>query len=240
LALQDPPNSEDGLTDGSRESFGSSPSVVLRKNYQTVLADSPDCSADVLKEESDVLLHPSVRGRHPSLEQRDRFVGLWYILSRQPPLRSRLDTSMHPLNPQFDLLKLRRQLEEILVMVKSNHNGADYVRSASEDTVVSTHENNSSIAKPDAAPANECLESRTACETVMLKCNQPDERDDLYDDALVVITEFGQASPAVLQMWLSIDYGRAITILNRFQADGLVSSKGRIRHKAYSLRRSKA
>jgi len=54
----------------------------------------------------------------------------------------------------------------------------------------------------------------------------------------VVLTEFGQASPAVLQMWLSIDYSRALTILNRFQVDGLISSKGKVRHKAYSLRRS--
>jgi len=147
---------------------------------------------------------------------------------------------MHPLNPQFDLLKLRRQLEEILVMVKSDHNGADFVRNADEDTVVSARKNNTSVAKPDAALANECLESLTACETGLLESYQPDERDDLYDDALVVLTEFGQASPAILQMWLSIDYGRAITILNRFQADGLVSSKGRVRHKAYSLRRSEA
>jgi S-DNA-T family DNA segregation ATPase FtsK/SpoIIIE len=73
---------------------------------------------------------------------------------------------------------------------------------------------------------------------VLSEVGQRDERDDLYDDALVVLTEFGQASPAVLQMWLSIDYSRALTILNRFQADGLISSKGKVRHKAYSQRRS--
>ena len=50
----------------------------------------------------------------------------------------------------------------------------------------------------------------------------------------MVLTEFGQASPAILQMWLSIDYSRAMTILNRFQAEGLISSKGKVRHKAFS------
>jgi DNA segregation ATPase FtsK/SpoIIIE-like protein len=66
------------------------------------------------------------------------------------------------------------------------------------------------------------------------------DREPLYADALVVITEFGHASAAILQMWLSIDYGRAIKILDQFQADGLISSKGRVRHKAFVLRHSLA
>ena len=64
------------------------------------------------------------------------------------------------------------------------------------------------------------------------------DRELLYDDALVVITEFGHASAAILQMWLSIDYRRATKILNQFQADGLISAKGRVRHKAFVLRHS--
>jgi DNA segregation ATPase FtsK/SpoIIIE-like protein len=76
------------------------------------------------------------------------------------------------------------------------------------------------------------------CEPLFLASGQPAKRDDLYDDALVVVTEFGHASPAMLQMWLSIDYTRAITILNHFQAEGVISSKGKVRHKAFSLRRS--
>lgn len=151
---------------------------------------------------------------------------------------------MHPLKPEFDLSKLRRQLEEILAMVKADHNGAAFNRSADE---LSVHDDDAIAPEPEVALAYERLilaahelprEPETACEPGLSESGPRDQRDDLYDDALVVVTEFGQASPAILQMWLSIDYSRAITILNRFQADGLVSSKGRVRHKAYSLRRS--
>ncbi len=146
---------------------------------------------------------------------------------------------MNPLKPEFDLLRVRRQLEEILAMVKADHNGAAYNRSADEEIVLSVqHENNATAAEPDTTLADDHQEPETACEPAPNETDRPDERDDLYDEALVVVTEFGQASPAVLQMWLSIDYGRATTILNRFQADGLISSKGKVRHKAFSLRRS--
>jgi DNA segregation ATPase FtsK/SpoIIIE-like protein len=165
---------------------------------------------------------------------------VWYILSRQPPLREAApEASMHPLKPEFDLPKLRRQLEEILAMVKADHNGSAFNRSVDEEAVLSVqHENDVTAAEPDIALADHHPEPETACEPVLSEIVQRDERDDLYDDALVVLTEFGHASPAVLQMWLSIDYSRAITILSRFQADGLISSKGKVRHKAFSLRRS--
>jgi DNA segregation ATPase FtsK/SpoIIIE-like protein len=149
------------------------------------------------------------------------------------------EASMHPLKPEFDLPKLRRQLEEILAMVKAAPNGAASLQGADE-TVRPGRQYDVSDAEQDVALSDECPESATVCEPALLDQDQPDERGDLYDDALVVVTEFGQASPAVLQMWLSIDYASAITILNRFQADGLVSPKGRVRHKAYSLRRSEA
>ena len=148
---------------------------------------------------------------------------------------------MHPPEPEFDLLELRRQLEEILAMVKADHNSAAFNRSVDEETVLPVHENNATAAEPDIALADNLPEPDTVFAPVLSKVGQRDERDDLddlYDDALVVLTEFGQASPAVLQMWLSIDYSRALTILNRFQVDGLISSKGKVRHKAYSLRRS--
>ena len=144
---------------------------------------------------------------------------------------------MDPLKSEFDLPKLRRQLEEILAMVKADHNGAAFVQSTDEETGPSVHEN-ASIAEPSVALADESPESETDCDPPLLEGGQPDKRDELYDEALVVVTEFGQASPAVLQMWLSIDYGRAITILNRFQAEGLISAKGKVRHKAFSQRRS--
>ena len=145
---------------------------------------------------------------------------------------------MHPTEPEFDLLELRRQLEEILAMVKEDQNGAAFNRSVDEETVVPVHENDAAASEPDTALADHLFEPRMVFAPALSEVGQRDERDDLYDDALVVLTEFGQASPAVLQMWLSIDYSRALTILNRFQADGLISSKGKVRHKAYSLRRS--
>ena len=145
---------------------------------------------------------------------------------------------MHPPKLEFALPKLRRQLEEILAMVKADHNGAAFNRSVDEEAVLSVeHENAATIAEPHIALADDRPEPRTP-EPLPTEFGQRDERDDLYDDALVVLTEFGQASAAMLQMWLSIDHSRAITILNRFQADGLISSKGKVRHKAFSLRRS--
>jgi DNA segregation ATPase FtsK/SpoIIIE-like protein len=145
---------------------------------------------------------------------------------------------MHPHKPEFDLTKLRRQLEEILAMVKADHNSAAFNRSADVETVSSVHENDAAAAKPDIALADHHSEPERVFAPVLGEAGQRDEQDDLYDDALVVLTEFGQASPAVLQMWLSIDYSRALTIVSRFQADGLISSKGKVQHKAYSLRRS--
>ena len=145
------------------------------------------------------------------------------------------EISMHPIRSEFDWPKLRRQLEEILAIVKRDHSGAAFAQSENEQTELSVRENDMT-----AAQNGECHESETACVTVSLNEYQPVEPVDLYNDALVVVTEFGQASPAMLQMWLSIDYSTAITILNRFEDEGLVSSKGRVRHKAYSLRRSEA
>lgn len=145
---------------------------------------------------------------------------------------------MHPPNPEFTLPKLRRQLEEILAMVTADHTGATFVHSADKQPMVSVLEYDASVAEPEIAVAEACPESDTICEPAALEDGHPDKRDDLYDDALVVLTEFGQASQAVLQMWLSIDYSRATAILNRFQAEGLISSKGKVSHKAFSLRRT--
>jgi DNA segregation ATPase FtsK/SpoIIIE-like protein len=147
---------------------------------------------------------------------------------------------MHPPEPEFNLPELRRQLEEILAMVKADHNSAAFNRSVDDETVLPVYENDAAAEEPDLAFADHHSEPKRTCEPVLSEVGQRDERDDLYDDALVVLTEFGQASPAVLQMWLSIDYSRATKLLSEFQADGLVSSKGRVRHKAYSLRRSEA
>lgn len=139
---------------------------------------------------------------------------------------------MHPIKPEFDLLKLVRGLEEILAMVNADHTGT-IGQCVKEVAVMPVNHKEDAIA---AEPGS--LLERDKAYGPMPEEVQPNERDGLYDDALVVITEFGQASPVMLQMWLSIDYRRATNLLNQFQADGLVSSKGRVRHKAYSLRRS--
>ena len=67
------------------------------------------------------------------------------------------------------------------------------------------------------------------------------ERDDLYDEALKVVTEFGHASGSVLQLWLSIGEARAARILSEMERDGLITParKGReykVLATAYSLR----
>jgi len=135
---------------------------------------------------------------------------------------------MHPRTKEFDLSKLVRGLEEILAIVNTDRNGS-FGQGVKE---VADSEDDATAAHPGSF-----AEGDTDCERLPEEF-QPNQRDGLYDDALVVITEFGQASPVMLQMWLSIDYLRATSILNQFQADGLVSPKGRVRHKAYSLRRS--
>lgn len=142
---------------------------------------------------------------------------------------------MHPRKPEFDLSKLRHQLEEILAIVNSSR--ADLARSSDEGHVLSA-QHSASFAETGFESVDVQGRPQVYGKPASVEEAQPDKRDDLYDDALVVVTEFGQASPAILQMWLSIDYRRAITILNRFQAEGLISTKGRVRHKAFSLLRS--
>jgi DNA segregation ATPase FtsK/SpoIIIE-like protein len=111
---------------------------------------------------------------------------------------------------------LRRELEEILAVVTN------------DVCVEVPQEPGSTPVQPHDELPNEL--SRAA--------NESNARDALFEDALVVITEFGQVSPAILQMWLSINYARATELLNEFQTQGLVSPKGKVRHKAYELRKS--
>lgn len=125
-------------------------------------------------------------------------------------------------NLQLHLSEVRRQLQEILLMIEATPSVPEPLNHQQREASPVTpghvdHENQS--AKP--SDANESA------------------IDKLFDDALVVVTEFGQASPAILQMWLSIDYARAMRILREFEAQGLVSSRGKVRHKAYAIRRSK-
>ena len=109
-----------------------------------------------------------------------------------------------------------RALEEILALV---------ARDGRESTGIEVHKS--------------LLASKTI-ESVSIEKTLPANSDELFDEALVVVTEFGNATPSILQMWLSIDYARATRILGDFEAQGLVSSKGRVRHKAFELRRAKS
>jgi DNA segregation ATPase FtsK/SpoIIIE-like protein len=138
---------------------------------------------------------------------------------------------MHPHKQELDLPALRRELEELLAMVTTDLKikGGNQIQNV-QVAVTGTTPINNDIAVPHTTIWAEPNENNASL----------GDRDLLSDDALVVITEFGHASAAILQMWLSIDYGRAIKILNQFQADGLISAKGRVRHKAFVLRHSLA
>jgi len=48
------------------------------------------------------------------------------------------------------------------------------------------------------------------------------EQDDLYDDALAIVTDMGRASTSVLQRRLSIGYGRAAKILDMMERQGFI------------------
>ena len=133
---------------------------------------------------------------------------------------------MYPHKQELDLPKLRRQLEELLAMVATD---LDFERERESERARFGGTEAAGIDSP---------QDISGCPQSNEDYGNATDRDLLSDDALVVITEFGHASAAILQMWLSIDYGRAIKILNQFQADGLISAKGRVRHKAFVLRHS--
>jgi DNA segregation ATPase FtsK/SpoIIIE, S-DNA-T family len=48
------------------------------------------------------------------------------------------------------------------------------------------------------------------------------EQDDLFDDALAIVTDMGRASTSVLQRRLSIGYGRAAKILDLMEKGGFI------------------
>ena len=126
-------------------------------------------------------------------------------------------------NLELRLSELRRELEEILLIINANPSGAERA----------THRQREA-SRPNLGDAeHEASQPPKPCDA------DGSVPDGLYDDALAVVTEFGQASHAILQLWLSIDYPRAERILRVFEAQGLVSPRGRVRHKAYGLRRSK-
>jgi S-DNA-T family DNA segregation ATPase FtsK/SpoIIIE len=48
------------------------------------------------------------------------------------------------------------------------------------------------------------------------------EQDELYEDALAIVTDMGRASTSVLQRRLSIGYGRAAKILDCMERQGFI------------------
>ena len=109
---------------------------------------------------------------------------------------------------ELRLSELRRELEEILAMLESD----------------------------STFTANQFFQ-RAPSDTFDKPASEQTDTE-LLNDALVVITEFGEATPEILQMWLSIDFNRATRILTRLEAEGLISPKGKVRHKAFELLRS--
>jgi S-DNA-T family DNA segregation ATPase FtsK/SpoIIIE len=46
--------------------------------------------------------------------------------------------------------------------------------------------------------------------------------DELYDDAMKIVVEMGKASTSVLQRRLRIGYGRAASLLDAMERDGII------------------
>jgi S-DNA-T family DNA segregation ATPase FtsK/SpoIIIE len=51
-----------------------------------------------------------------------------------------------------------------------------------------------------------------------------DEQDDLYQDAVRLVIEFGKASTSLLQRRLRIGYGRAAHLIDLMEKDGIVGA----------------
>jgi S-DNA-T family DNA segregation ATPase FtsK/SpoIIIE len=52
--------------------------------------------------------------------------------------------------------------------------------------------------------------------------SEHDENDALFDDAVRLVFEFGKASTSLLQRRLRIGYGRAASLIDMMERDGLV------------------
>lgn len=124
----------------------------------------------------------------------------------------------------LELSKLRRGLEEILALVSDGVDGDGTPKQAPLPDPVSVE------GDPCVVSESRSAENSGAC--------QSGDRDELFEEALEVVIEFGNASPAILQMWLSIDYSRAARILSQLEAQGMVTGKGKVRDKAYERRGS--
>jgi hypothetical protein len=142
---------------------------------------------------------------------------------------------MDPSNLELGLSELRRELKEILSMIEARPGRVERaVPQPLDASSCDAHDASSSHPRESEAEPSSHESSRHT------SASDPERLfPERFDEALVVITEFGEASPAVLQMWLSIDYGCAMRILSEFETLGLVSPRGKVRHKAYDLRRSK-
>jgi DNA segregation ATPase FtsK/SpoIIIE-like protein len=142
-----------------------------------------------------------------------------YSVASDPRCERSIEALMDSSAIKNRLSELRRELEEILAMVST------------DSTVPQTRRQDCEYAPDETSDVQRLISQPPNAHQF--------ETEELFNGALVVITEFGQASAAILQMWLSIDYNRATQILTKLEADGLISSNGKLRHKAFALRRSK-
>ena len=131
------------------------------------------------------------------------------------------------------LAELRQGLEEVLAMISGD---SSLVRLELEDPSFPIGAEDH--ATRDVTHAGMRTANRLSPGEERSCSAESSESDPLVDDALVVITEFGQVSPSILQMWLSIDYVRALRLLKALESKGLITAKGRVRHKAYELRKA--
>ncbi|RJR24222.1 hypothetical protein C4578_03400 [Candidatus Microgenomates bacterium] len=71
------------------------------------------------------------------------------------------------------------------------------------------------------------LEKRVkALEKIVLKPEYLDSgKDELFDDALRAVRQFGRASTSLLQRRLSIGYNRAVRILDQLAQEGYIEDR---------------
>ncbi|HLG13429.1 MAG TPA: DNA translocase FtsK [Blastocatellia bacterium] len=100
-------------------------------------------------------------------------------------------------------------------------------------TLIASQVDDAEIPRPPRRPASRATH----------RPNPLAKRDELYTEALKIVTEFGHASVSVLQLWLSIGEGRAAKILREMEEDELIAPLRRkfghkVLERAYSLRES--
>ena len=85
-----------------------------------------------------------------------------------------------------------------------------------------------SIKQPESSSEFQKRTGKAAKRVIPPQPNLPhalSPRDELFHDAVRIVTEFGNASPSVLQLWLSISYSRARDILKQLEDSGFIAQR---------------